>query len=408
MAPYLNARSRVRNGMIPFVYNRDITKEKEYYKMIGNRFCSPAKIIKRYLKRIFESVYGELKNNKYKELNDLEEIDIFFDSSDYNCIFNPVVYSEVLDLYLVYLSLYKKYGFTKEYLDKVILKDTDYKNSKPKFNYFDSSGVKWKKRIKLSPTDRNIMLLREIPFFIEDFFIEALENPLRQEIVYMFSFFYLYYLVDYEFMLSNNETISGQESLFKDSEILIFNFFNYILKKNHKDCLKKYTVNEEIMSLLRTELFFLGPVLSEFIYLDFVDYNMVEEVFKKYNITNFKYNNKMEFGFVSFIYETVRENFGKLSEIVDKILRDFLVFIDSEKIVYLTYSKHRYCDFMGLAGILGFMDYMGPTGFNSKYDSFLGFSGYKFSRLRDQDNQLKKRRFQDIKLSRLYLTFSEK
>ena len=409
MAPYLYTRSRVRNGMIPFVYNRDITKDKKYYKMIGNRFCSPAKIIKRYLKRIFESVYGELKNNKYKELNDLEEIDIFFDSSDYNCIFNPVVYSEVLDLYLVYLSLYKKYGFTKEYLDKVILKDTDYKNSKPKFNYFDSSGVKWKKRIKLSPTDRNIILLREIPFFIEDFFIEALENPLSQEIVYMFSFFYLYCLVDYEFMLSNNETISGQESLFKDSQNLIFkNFFDYIIEKNHKDCLKKYTINEEIMSLLRTELFFLEPVLSENIYLDFVDYNMVEEVFKKYNITNFKYNKKSELGFVSFIYETVKEKFGELSEIVDKILRDFLVFIDSEKIVYLTYSTHRYCDFMGLAGILGFMAYMGPTGFvgfNSKYDRFFGFSGYRFSRLRDQDNQLKKRRFEDIKLSRLYLTF---
>ena len=220
MGSYLNTRSRERNGMISFVYNRDIIKDKKYYKMLGNRFCSPAKIIKRYLKRIFESVYGELKNKRFEDPSALEEIDIFFGSSDYNCIFNPVVYSEVLDLYLVYLSLYKKYGFTKDYLDKVILKDTDSKtNSKPKFNFFDSSEVKWKKRIRLPLEDRNIILLREIPFFIEDYFIEALENPLRQEIVYMFSFFYLYCLVDYEFMLSNNETISGQEGLFKNSQI---------------------------------------------------------------------------------------------------------------------------------------------------------------------------------------------
>ena len=250
MPPYLNTRSRVRNGMIAFVYNRDITKEKEYYKMIGNRFCSPAKIIKRYLKRIFESICGELKKNGIKYIDDLEEIDIFFDSSDFKCIFNPVVYSEVLDLYLVYLTLYKKYGFTKDYLDKVILKDTNpYTNSKPKFNYFDSSEVKWKKRIKLSPTDRNIILLREIPFFIEDFFREELENPISQEVIYMFSFFYLYFLVDYEFMLSTNETIMGQKSLFERTNCLIFKyFFDYILEKNNKDCLKKYTVNEEIVS----------------------------------------------------------------------------------------------------------------------------------------------------------------
>ena len=413
MPPYLNTRFRVRNGMIPFFYNREITKDKRYYKMLGNRFCSPAKIIKRYLKRIFESVYGELKRKNFKELSDLENIDIFLNDNDYKCIFNPVVYSEVLDLYLVYLSLYKKYGFTKDYLDKVILKDTDSKtNSKPKFNFFDSSEVKWKKRIRLSLEDRNIILLREIPFFIEDFFEEVLDNRVRQEIVYMFSFFYLYFLVDYEFMLSNNETISGQEGLFKDSQIFIFkNFFEHIIEKNSKDCLKKYTINEEIISLLKTNSFLLLPFLCEDIYLEFVDFSMVKEVFKKYNITNFNYNKITELGLVSFIYEIVKEKFGELSEIVDKIIRDFLVFIEKEKIVYLTYAKDRDCGFMGnLLGCMGIMEPLGFGGFGGFgiYDKFSGFSEYRFSRLRDQDNQLKKRRFQDIKLSRLYLTFCKK
>ena len=409
MAPYLYTRSRVRNGMIPFVYNRDITKDKKYYKMLGNRFCSPAKIIKRYLKRIFESVYGELTRKNFKELSDLENIDIFLEGNDFKCIFNSVVYSEVLDLYLVYLSLYKKYGFTKDYLDKVILKDTNPKtNSKPKFNYFDSSGVKWKKRIKLSPTDRNIILLREIPFFIEDFFEEVLDKRLSQEIIYMFSFFYLYFLVDYEFMLSNNEKTFGQEGLFKETQIFK-KFFEYIIQRNSKDCLKKYTINEEIISLLKTKSFLL-PFLKDN-YLDFVDYAMAKEVFKKYNITNFDYKKIEELGLVSFIYGIVEEKFGELSGIVDKILSDFLVFMEKEKIVYLIFERNRDCGLMGGLISLGNRMSLGirmPLGRGlgfGIYDEFSGFSEYRFSRLRDQDNQLKKRRFQDIKLSRLYLTF---
>ena len=390
MPPYLYTRSRVQKGMIPFVYNREITKNKKYYKMLGNRFCSPAKIIKRYLKRIFESVYGELKRKRINNLGDLEEIDIFFVNSDFKCIFNPVIYSEVLDLYLVYLSLYKKYGFTKDYLDRVILKDTNRKtNSKPKFNYFDTSGVKWKKRIKLSPEDRNIVLLREIPFFIEDFFREAIENPVSQEVVYMFSFFYLYCLVDYEFMLSNNETISGQKSLFEDKNCLIFKYiFEYIIEKNNKDCLKRYVVNEEIMPFLKNKIFFEIPFINNNIYLDFVDQNMVKKVFKKYNIDNFDYKKKLELGLTSFVCETVEEKFGKKEyKIISKILRDFKDFIDLEKIIDLTYSKVRFCDFLFI------------------FDKFVSFGEYRFSSLRDQDNKLKKRRLQDIKFSRLFLDF---
>ena len=399
MPPYLNTRSRVRKGMLPFVYNREITKDKKYYKIIGNRFCSPAKIIKRYLKRIFECVYGELTRKNFKELSDLKEIDIFFVNSDFKCIFNPVVYTEVLDLYLVYLSLYKKYGFTKDYLDRVILKDTNRKtNSKPKFNYFVTSGVKWKKRIKLSPEDRNIVLLREIPFFIEDFFREEIENPVSQEVVYMFSFFYLYCLVDYEFMLSTNETISGQKSLFEDKNCLIFKYiFDYIIEKNNKDCLKKYVVNEEIMPFLKTKICFKRPFNYNNVYLDFVDQNMVKEVFKNYNIENFNYKKIMEYGLVRFVKETFEEKFGEIKlEMINKVLIDFLVFIDLEKIIDLTYAKYRSFK------ILSFLTFL------RSFDKFVDFGEYRFSCLRDRDNQLKERRLQDIKFSRLYLDFCEK
>ena len=406
MPPYLYTRSRVQKGMIPFVYNREITKDKKYYKIIGNRFCSPAKIIKRYLKRIFECVYGELTRKNFKELRDLKNIDIYLEGNDYKCIFNPVVYSEVLDLYLVYLSLYKKYGFTKDYLDRVILKDTNRKtNSKPKFNYFDTSGVKWKKRIKLSPEDKNIILLREIPFFIEDFFREEIENPISQEVVYMFSLFYLYFLVDYEFMLSNNEKIFGQEGLFKKTQIFKF-FFEYIIQRNNKDCLKKYTINEEIISLLKTKTFIL-PFTKD-IYLDFVDQKMIKEVLKKNDITKFDQKKIEELGLFGFIYEIVKEKFLELSGIEQKIIRDFLEIIEKEKIVYLTFEKNRDCGLMGddLYG-LGFGL---PLSFGIEMlridDVFSDFHyRNKFSHLIDRDNKHKKRRFQDIKLSRLYLTF---
>ena len=393
--------------MLPFVYNREVTKDKKYYEMIGNRFCSPAKIIKRYLKRIFESVYGELKKHRFEELSDLENIEIFLDDNDYKCIFNPVVYSEVLDLYLVYLSLYKRYGFTKDYFDKVILKDTNHKtNSKPKFNYFDSSGDKWKKRIKLSFTDRNIILLREIPFFIEDYFRKEIENPISQECVYMFSLFYLYFLVDYEFILSNNEKIFGQEGLFEETQIFKI-FFEYIIQRNNKDCLKKYTTNEEINSLLKIKTFLLP--LSKDNYLDFVDQNIVKEVFKKYNIVNFDYKKIEEMGLVGFIYEVVEEKFGETSGIELKILRDFFEFIKKEKIIYLTLEINRHIGTMG--DLIGGLISLGlggrfRQGFGfGDYEVFFDFANYEFSNLIDRDSKHKKRRFQDIKLSRLYLTF---
>ena len=66
--------------------------------------------------------------------------------------------------------------------------------------------------------------------------------------------------------------------------------------------------------------------------------------------------------------------------------------MDSEKIIDLTYEKSKILVLLG-----GFL-----------YDKFTDFCAYRFSCLRDQDNQLKKRRIQDMKVSRLYLDFCEK
>ena len=207
----------------------------------------------------------------------------------------------------------------------------------------------------------------------------------------MFSLFYLYFLVDYEFLLSNNEKIFGQEILFKDKENLIFKyFFDYILERNNKYYLKKYTVNEEIMDIIETVL---EPYLGIDGVLDYVDYNMAKEIFKKNNINNFNYKKMAEIDLLVFINDCVEEKFGHLEyEIRTKIYRDFVDFVEKEKIFYLTNDELRHFDPLDLASCYKFWD----------------FGDYRFSRLRDQDNQLKKRRFQDIKFSRLFLDFCEK
>ena len=407
MPPYLYTRSRVRKEMIPFVYDREITKDEIYYKMLGNRFCSPAKIIKRYLKRIFECVYSELEKNRIKKIHDLRDVDIFIDTTDFNCIFNPVVYSEVLDLYLIYLTLYKKYGFTKDYIDGVILKDTNFKkNSKPKFNYFDSSGVKWKKRIRLSSSDQNILLLREIPFFIEDFFRGFLEKRVSQEVVYMFSFFYLYFLVDYEFMLSNNELISGQEGLFKETKILR-SFFRYILLRSKKKYLEKYLRNEEVIKVLKDNLII--PSIDGR-YMDFEDKLVLKKIFKNYKIDIIDFDKLEEMELYDFVNYVVEEKFGEIGnmeeELVDNIIEDFEEFKEKEQIIYLTFAEKK----LNSRSLPIFRNFWG---WNDNFnildieidDTFFCFEMQKILRMIDPDNRLKRRRFQDIKLSRLYLTF---
>ena len=405
MPPYLYTRSRVRKEMIPFVYDREITKDEIYYKMLGNRFCSPAKIIKRYLKRIFESVYGELEKKRIKKILDLRDLDIFIDTNDFDCIFNPVVYSEVLDLYLIYLTLYKKYGFTKDYIDRVILKDTNRKtNSKPKFNYFDSSGVKWKKRIRLSSSDQNILLLREIPFFIEDFFRGFLEKRVSQEVVYMFSFFYLYFLVDYEFMLSNNELISGQEGLFKETKILR-SFFRYILLRSKKKYLEKYLRNEEVIKVLKDNLRI--PSIDGS-YMDFEDKLVLKKIFKNYNIDFIDFDKLEEMELFEFVNYVVEEKFVEIDEneedLIDNIIEDFKEFKEKEQIIYLTFAKKK-----RKSRFLPIFPKFWNVNFNildiEIDDTFSCFEMQKILRMIDPDNRLKRRRFQDIKLSRLYLTF---
>ena len=267
---------------------------------------------------------------------------------DYDCIFNPITYSEVLNLYLVYLFLYKKKGFTKDYLEQVILRDTNPgKHLKPKFNFFDSIDERWRKRIKLSSENIDIILLREIPFFIEDYFKE-IENPLSQKIIYMFSFFYLYFLVDYEFMLSNIESISGQEGLFKETKILR-SFFRYIFLRNNKNHLEKYLRNDEVIKVLKDNLRIDSIDSINGSYMDFRDKLVLKRIFKKHNIDNIDFEKLEEMELFEFVSNVVEEKFGEIDEneedlvdnIIYNIIDDFKEFKEKEQIIYLTFAKKK-------------------------------------------------------------------
>ena len=394
------------NRILPFRFNRKVTENKRYYELLCVKYCSPAKIIKKYLKRIFECVYSQLEKNKIQRMIDLKRIEFFLE--DYDCIFNPVVYSEVLNLYLVYLSLYKKKGFTKDYLEQVILKDTNPgTHLKPKFNFFDSRDERWRKRIKLSSEDIDIILLREIPFFIEDYFKE-LKNPLSQKIIYMFSFFYLYFLVDYEFMLSTNETIVGQEGLFKETKILR-SFFRYIFLRSDKKYLEKYLRNEEAIKVLKDNL-----VIS-FIYggyLDFEDKLVLKRIFRKYNIGKYDLDKlKEEYldDFVNDVIEEIEEFDGDIECKVYDIINDFKEFKEKEQIIYLTFAQKKRIPLI-LRNILNMSvpsSISSPSNLSDyeRDDIFMCFEEQKISRMIDPINRLKRRRFQDIKHSKLYLTF---
>ena len=393
------------NRILPFRFNRKVTENKRYYELLCIKYCSPAKIIKNYLKCIFECVYSELEKNEIQRMIDLYKIEVSLEG--YDCIFNPVVYSEVLNLYLVYLSLYKKKGFTKDYLEQVILRDTNPgTHLKPIFNFFDSRDERWRKRIKLSSEDRDIILLREIPFFIEDYFKE-LKNPLSQKIIYMFSFFYLYFLVDYEFMLSTNETIVGQEGLFKETKILR-SFFRYIFLRSDKKYLEKYLRNEEAIKVLKDNL-----VIS-FIYggyLDFKDKLVLKRIFRKYNIGKYDLDKLEEEYLDDFVDDVVSEieEIEEVGGIVYDIIKDFKEFKEKQQIIYLTFAQKKRLPLI-LRNILNMIvpsSIFFPSNLSDyeRDDIFTCFEEQKISRMIDPINRLKRRRFKDIKHSRFFLTF---
>ena len=326
--------------MTTSLYTRSRVKEKNDYKRLGIKYCSPAKIIKKYIKDIFDAIQGELKKKKLRNLEDFvkKTKDDFFEGCDYSCIFNSRAYSEVLNLYLFYFSLYKKYGFSKDYFDKVIIKN----GGKPincldfYFNYFYTKEFP---KIELENNDKNIILLRELPFFLEDYFKKK-EKQVSIEIIYMFSFLYLYHLIDYEFLLSTNEFNLEQKKLFIKPKLYSY-IFNYILERNHKDCLKKYTVNEKIMKLLEenddhiTKFPFNCFLLPFFSYL--LDYKNVEEVMKK-GFDDFSYDKYLESnnGLFDGISNFINNKSGETPKVTSIQLRKELTLkILTEKIVYL-------------------------------------------------------------------------
>ena len=152
-------------------------------------------------------------------------------------------------MYLIYFSLYKEYGFTINYFGKITLQNIKNKEKiencyliyeeepidqlECDFIYFDTTGYK---KINLENEEKNIILLRELPFYIEDLFKKR-EKEVSQEIIYMFSFLFLYHLIDYEFLLSVNKLNLKQEQFFIKQEFDIFYscIFRYIFERNNKD-----------------------------------------------------------------------------------------------------------------------------------------------------------------------------
>ena len=326
------------NRNLPFKFDRKVTESKRHYELLCLKYCSPAKIIKEYLKPIFECVYTELEKNKIQKMLELEGKEFILENCD--CVFNPVVYSEVLNLYLVYLSLYKKKGFTKDYLEQVILIDANHASIlKLKFNFFDSREERWRQIIKLSSEDKDIILLREISFFIEDYFKE-LKTLISQKIIYMFSFFYLYFLVDYEFMRSNNLSIVGQKGLFEETKILR-SFFRYIFMRRNKKYLEKYLRNEDAIEVLKDNLeipcIFGGN-------LDFDDKLVLKRIFRKYNIDEIDLHKLEKMDLEEFIIDVVEEIGDNEGDIADDIIKDFKEFKEKEQIIYLTFAVKKRLD----------------------------------------------------------------
>ena len=306
--------------------------EENDYERLGIEYYSPAKMIKKIIKDIFD--YNQSKFKKHNILN-LEDFvqkikDVNFEGDN---IYNLKTYTKVLNLYLFYFSLYKKYGFTKDYFDKV--KPISYTSKLPK--------------IELESKDKNIILLRELPFFLEDYFKEE-KKQVSTEVIYMFSFFYLYYLIDYEFLLSTNEFNLEQKKLFNKPRIFSY-IFTYVIQRNHKDCLKKYVVNEKIMKLLEEEYDRFNESTFKYYFPPFfhylIDYKNVKEVMKT-GFDNFSYNkysgscyDKLE-GIISFIRKS-----GQTSKVpIEDLCKEITSKILTEKIVYLLGDGYNFFDIL--------------------------------------------------------------
>ena len=361
--------SHFLSGKFPLTFCKFKVKEKRDFKrlcfkfkeQLGVRFCSPAKRIKEHLEFYFTGIQGELKKKKIKNLNDFikKENNDFFDGVDYSKKFNFKVYSKVLYLYLIYFSMYKEYGFTINYFGKITLQNFNknyfkknrylkyeeepFDQLKCDFIYFDTTGYK---KINLENEEKNIVLLRELPFYIEDFFKKN-EKEVSQEIIYMFSFLFLYHLVDYEFLLSMNKLNLKQEQFFikQDFFNIYYCIFRYILDRNKKDYLKKYTVNETIMDLYKEDNINYDMY---YIFKHFLDYKEIEELLKSNGIDNSFYDDlkkKYDIELFEEFYENYSYNIY-ISDIIEilnnkdkKIIPNLIDTIRSEKIIYLVNKK---------------------------------------------------------------------
>ena len=181
-----------RTRKYPLTFCKYKIKEKRDFKRLcfkfkeelGVRFCSPAKRIKEFMEYYISCIQGELRSKKIKSLYDfIKKENDFFEGENYSKKFNFKVYLKVLNWYLVYLSLYKEYGFTIDYFGKIVLQNIDTnrkvkdcylkyeENPRKQINcdyiYFDTTLYK---KINLDKEEQKIIILREIPFYIENFF----------------------------------------------------------------------------------------------------------------------------------------------------------------------------------------------------------------------------------------------
>ena len=267
-----------------------------------------------------------------KNENDNSEI-----HSNYSLYCDRDEYLELLNRYLLYLSLYKENGFIITRFKKfslinvkhdINIKDCSITFEERPFDqlrcniiYFDTTKYN---KIKLEKEEQDIILLREIPFFIEEYF-RYKNKKYNEQIIYMFSFLYLYHLIDYEFVLTNNELSIKEEQLFYKENCCSFIFF-HILKNNDKKCLKKYTLNEKVMELLERKKGHISYLYQNFNFI--YDHLLSREIFEEV------LNSNGFFVFEDFFDKKDFYKFFGFSQ-YEKVMKDLQNKVESDKIIYL-------------------------------------------------------------------------
>ena len=162
--------------------------------------------------------------------------------------------------------------------------------------------------------------------------------------LFMFSFFFLYYLIDYEYLLSLNELSLEQEQLFLEGYFEICrDIFEFIIERNSRKCLKKYAVNEKIINIFKENDL---NYLSNYFFLRILDREEIEELLKSNGIENSSYNDLKRKYNDDTLFEKEYDYSCYLNQ-VDiilsnkdrKIIRNLIEKLKLEKIIYLLANR---------------------------------------------------------------------